>query len=230
MIDLYYWPTPNGHKVTIFLEETGVEYKIVPVNIRKGEQFEPSFLKISPNNRMPAIVDHDGPSKTPLSLFESGAILLYLAEKTGKFMPTEMRARYNVVQWLMFQMAGIGPMMGQAGHFRNAAPEKIPYAIERYTNESRRLFGVMDKQLAANEYLAGEYSIADMASYPWVRNAEREPEQLETLPNLRRWLAALGARPAVKRGLAVMADIPQAPLSDEERSILYGKKQFEKRA
>jgi GST-like protein len=230
MIDLYYWPTPNGHKVTIFLEETGVEYKIVPVNIRKGEQFEPSFLKISPNNRMPAIVDHDGPGKTPLSLFESGAILLYLAEKTGKFMPTEMRARYNVVQWLMFQMAGIGPMMGQAGHFRNAAPEKIPYAIERYTNESRRLFGVMDKQLAANEYLAGEYSIADMASYPWVRNAEREPEQLETLPNLRRWLAALGARPAVKRGLAVMADIPQAPLSDEERSILYGKKQFEKRA
>jgi GST-like protein len=230
MIDLYYWPTPNGHKVTIFLEETGVEYKIVPVNIRKGEQFEPSFLKISPNNRMPAIVDHDGPGKTPISLFESGAILLYLAEKTGKFMPTEMRARYNVVQWLMFQMAGIGPMMGQAGHFRNAAPEKIPYAIERYTNESRRLFGVMDKQLAANEYLAGEYSIADMACYPWVRNAEREPEQLEPLPNLRRWLAALGARPAVKRGLAVMADIPQAPLSDEERSILYGEKQFEKRA
>jgi GSH-dependent disulfide-bond oxidoreductase len=230
MIHLYYWPTPNGHKVTIFLEETGVEYKIVPVNIRKGEQFEPSFLKISPNNRMPAILDDDGPGKTPISLFESGAILLYLAEKTGKFMPTEMRARYNVVQWLMFQMAGIGPMMGQAGHFRNAAPEKIAYAIERYTNESRRLFGVMDKQLAANECLAGEYSIADMACYPWVRNAEREPEQLEPLPNLRRWLAALGARPAVKRGLAVMADIPQAPLSDEERSILYGKKQFEKRA
>ncbi|HLW70826.1 MAG TPA: glutathione S-transferase N-terminal domain-containing protein [Candidatus Binataceae bacterium] len=230
MIDVYYWPTPNGHKITIFLEEIGLEYKIVPINIRKGEQFEPSFLAISPNNRMPAIVDHDGPGKKPLALFESGAILLYLAEKTGKLMPTEMRARYNVVQWLMFQMAGIGPMMGQAGHFKNAAPEKIPYAIERYTNESRRLFGVMDKQLAANEYLAGDYSIADIANYPWVRIAEREPEQLEPLPHLRRWLAALGGRPAVKRGLAVMADIPQAPLTDEERSILYGKKQFEKHA
>jgi GST-like protein len=165
-----------------------------------------------------------------LSLFESGAILLYLAEKTGKLMPTEMHARYNVVQWLMFQMAGIGPMMGQAGHFRNAAPEKIPYAIERYTNESRRLFGVMDKQLAANDYLAGDYSIADIACYPWVRISEREPDQLASLPNLRRWLGALGARPAVKRGLAVMADIPQAPLSEEERSILYGTKQFERRA
>lgn len=230
MIDLYYWPTPNGHKITIFLEETGVEYKIVPVNIRKGEQFEPGFLKISPNNRMPAIIDHDGPGHAPLSIFESGAILLYLAEKTGKLMPSETRARYNVVQWLMFQMAGIGPMMGQAGHFRNAAPEKIPYAIERYTNESRRLFGVMNNQLGASEYLAGEYSIADIACYPWVRAAEREPEQLEPLPNLRRWLGALGARPAVKRGLAVMADIQQAPLSDEERSILYGKKQFERRA
>jgi GST-like protein len=230
MIDVYYWPTPNGHKVTIFLEETGLEYKIVPVNIRKGEQFAPSFLAISPNNRMPAIIDHDGPGKAPLALFESGAILLYLAEKTSKLMPTEMRARYNVVQWLMFQMAGIGPMMGQAGHFRNAAPEKIPYAIERYTNEARRLFGVMDKRLGASEYLAGDYSIADIATYPWVRIAEREPEQLEPLPHLRRWLAALGARPAVKRGLAVMADLPQQPLTEEERSILYGKKQFEKHA
>lgn len=229
MIDLYYWPTPNGHKITIFLEETKTPYKIVPVNIRKGEQFEPSFLKISPNNRMPAIVDSEGPGGAPLSLFESGAILLYLAEKTGKLMPSEMRARYKVIEWLMFQMAGIGPMMGQAGHFRNAAPEKIPYAIDRYTNESRRLWGVMDTRLAEAEYLGGDYSIADIATYPWVRIAQREPEQLESMPNLRRWLTALGNRDAVKRGLAVMADIQQQPLSDEERSILYGKKQFEKR-
>ena len=227
MIDLHYWPTPNGHKVTIFLEETGLEYRIVPINIRKGEQFAPGFLKISPNNRMPAIVDHEGPGGAPFALFESGAILLYLAEKTGKLMPTEMRARYTVIQWLMFQMAGIGPMMGQMGHFKNAAPEKLAYAIERYTNESRRLFGVMDKRLADAAYLGGEYSIADIANYPWVRIAERDPVQLEPLPHLRRWLKAIDERPAVKRGLAVMADTPQQPLTDEERSILYGKKQFE---
>jgi GST-like protein len=229
MIDVYYWPTPNGHKVTIFLEETGTPYKVVPINIRKGEQFEPAFLKISPNNRMPAIVDSEGPGGTPISIFESGAILLYLAEKTGKLMPAETRARYKVIEWLMFQMAGIGPMMGQAGHFKNAAPEKLPYAIERYTNESRRLFGVMDRRLGESEYLGGDYSIADIACYPWVRGAQREPEQLEPLPHLRRWLDALGNRPAVKRGLAVMADLPQQPLTDEERSILYGKQQFERR-
>ncbi len=229
MIDLYYWPTPNGHKVTIFLEETQTSYRVVPVNIRSGEQFEPSFLRISPNNRMPAIVDTEGPGGAPFSLFESGAILLYLAEKTGKLLPSEMRARYTVIQWLMFQKAGIGPMMGQMGHFRNAAPEKISYAIERYTNESRRLWGVMDKRLAEAEYLGGDYSIADIATYPWVRIAQREPEQLEQLPNLRRWLDAIGSRPAVQRGLAVMADTPQKPLTDEERSILYGKKQFERR-
>jgi GST-like protein len=230
MIDLYYWPTPNGHKITIFLEEAGLEYKIVPVNIRKGEQFAPDFLKISPNNRMPAIVDHEGPGGKPFSLFESGAILLYLAEKTGKFMPAEMRARYNVVQWLMFQMAGIGPMMGQAGHFRMAAPEKIPYAIERYVNESRRLFNVIEKQLGQTAaYLAGDYSIADMATYPWVVVIKREPEQLESRPNLRRWLEQIGERPAVKRGVAVMANLPPQPLDDEARSILYGSKQFERR-
>jgi GSH-dependent disulfide-bond oxidoreductase len=229
MIDVYYWPTPNGKKVTIFLEEAGVPYKIVPLNIRKGEQFEPAFLKISPNNRMPAIVDHEGPGGKPYSLFESGAILIYLAEKTGKFMPSEMRARYEVVQWVMFQMAGVGPMMGQAGHFMHAAPEKIPYAIERYTNESRRLWGVLDKRLSEVPFVAGEYTIADMASYPWVVAAEREPEQLKMLPHLKRWLDAMGARPAVKRGMAVMADTPAQPLTDEERSILYGKKQFEKR-
>src|SRR5260370_24537882 len=168
MIDLYYWPTPNGHKITIFLEEAGLDYIIVTVNCRKGELFAPEFLKISPNNRMPAIVDHDGPGGKPLALFESGAILLYLAEKTGKFMPSETRARYNVVQWLMFQMGGVGPMFGQRGHFMRAAPEKLPYAIERYTNESRRLLNVIEKQLGESAYLAGEYSISDMATCPWV--------------------------------------------------------------
>ncbi len=229
MIDLYYWPTPNGHKVSIYLEETLLPYRVVPVNIRKGEQFAPAFLKISPNNRMPAIVDHDGPGGKPLSLFESGAILLYLAEQTGKLMPAETRARYEVVQWLMFQMAGIGPMMGQAGHFRNAAPEKIPYAIDRYTNESHRLFNVMEKRLGEVPYLAGDYTIADIASFPWVRGIKREEGELEKRPSLRRWLEAISERPAVQRGLAVMADLPAQPLTEEERSILYGSKQFERR-
>ena len=230
MIDLYYWPTPNGHKVTIFLEETGLEYRVVPINIRKGEQFAPEFLKISPNNRMPAIVDSDGPGGKPYSLFESGAILLYLAEKTGKLMPAEMGARYRVVEWLMFQMANVGPMLGQAGHFRNAAPEKISYAIERYTNESRRLFNVLDTRLAANPYLAVDYSIADIATYPWVVAAlKAQPEQLDTRPHLKRWIDALAARPAVQKGMAVMADQPQKPLTDEERAILYGAKQHERR-
>ena len=230
MIDLYYWPTPNGHKVTIFLEETGLEYRVVPVNIRKGDQFAPDFLKISPNNRMPAIVDHDGPGGKAYSLFESGAILLYLAEKTGKLMPFEMGARYRVVEWLMFQMANVGPMLGQAGHFRNAAPEKIPYAIDRYTNESRRLFSVIDKRLANHTYLADDYSIADIANYPWIVAAlKAQPEQLDTRPNLKRWIDALAARPAVQRGMAVMSDQPQRPLTEEERSILYGAKQHERR-
>jgi GST-like protein len=230
MIDLYYWPTPNGHKVTIFLEETGLEYRIVPINIRKGEQFAPEFLKISPNNRMPAIVDTDGPGGKPFSLFESGAILLYLAEKTGKLMPSETRARYRAIEWLMFQMANVGPMLGQAGHFRNAAPEKIPYAIERYTNESRRLFNVLDRRLAEVPFVAGEYSIADIATYPWVVAAlKAQPEQLGTRPYLKRWIDALAARPAVQKGMAVMADQPQKPLTEEERSILYGSKQHERR-
>ncbi len=230
MIDLYYWPTPNGHKITIFLEETGLEYKVVPINIRKGEQFAPEFLKISPNNRMPAIVDSDGPGGKPFSLFESGAILLYLAEKTGKLMPSETRARYRVVEWLMFQMANVGPMLGQAGHFRNAAPEKIPYAIERYTNESRRLFNVLDKRLAEASYVAGDYSIADIATYPWVVAAlKAQPEQLDTRPNLKRWIDAISARPAVQKGMTVMAGEPQKPLTEEERAILYGSKQHERR-
>lgn len=230
MIDLYYWPTPNGHKVTIFLEETGLEYRIIPINIRKGEQFAPQFLKISPNNRMPAIVDADGPGGKPFSLFESGAILLYLAEKTGKLMPSEARARYRVIEWLMFQMANVGPMLGQAGHFRNAAPEKIPYAIERYTNESRRLFNVLDRRLGEVLFVAGDYSIADIATYPWIVAAiKAQPEQLDTRPNLKRWIDAIAARPAVQKGMAVMADQPQKPLTEEERSILYGSKQHERR-
>jgi len=229
MIDLYYWPTPNGHKITIFLEETGLQYRIVPVNIREGDQFKPEFLKISPNNRMPAIVDSDGPGGKPISLFESGAILLYLGEKTGQLLPSEIRARYEVVQWLMFQMANVGPMFGQRGHFLRAAPEKLPYAIERYTNESRRLLDVMNRRLGQSAYLAGDYSIADIATYPWVVGTRREPEQLESRPNFKRWLDAISERPAVKRGVAVMAGLPQQPLDDKARSILYGAKQFERR-
>jgi GSH-dependent disulfide-bond oxidoreductase len=230
MIDLYYWPTPNGHKVSIFLEETGTPYRVVPINIRKGEQFEPAFLKISPNNRMPAIVDTDGPDGKPLSVFESGAILIYLAEKTGKLMPPKGAARYAVLEWLMFQMGGVGPMFGQAGHFRNAAPEKIPYAIERYTKETHRLADVMNKRLGESPFLGGDYSIADIATYSWVVALfGREPAALEARPNLKRWIDAIGARPAVKKGMAVMADTPVTPLTDEEKSILYGSKQFEKR-
>jgi GSH-dependent disulfide-bond oxidoreductase len=229
VIDLYYWPTPNGHKLTIFLEETGLEYRIVPINIRTGDQFKPEFLKISPNNRMPAIVDSDGPGGKPFSLFESGAILLYLGEKTGRLLPSEIRARYKVVEWLMFQMANVGPMFGQRGHFMRAAPEKIPYAIDRYTNESRRLLNVIDRRLGESAFLAGDYSIADIATYPWVAGVRREPDQLEGRPNLKRWLDAIAERPAVKRGMAVMADLPAQPLDDQARSILYGAKQFERR-
>jgi GSH-dependent disulfide-bond oxidoreductase len=230
MIDLYYWPTPNGHKISIFLEETGTPYRVVPINIRKGEQFASEFLKISPNNRMPAIVDTDGPDGKPISVFESGAILIYLAEKTGKLLPSSGRARYSVLEWLMFQKAGVGPMFGQAGHFRNAAPEKIPYAIERYTKETHRLSDVMNKRLGEVAFLGGDYSIADIATYPWVVAVLRqEPKELEARPNLKRWIDTIGERSAVKKGMAVMADTPATPLTEEEKSILYGSKQFEKR-
>ncbi len=229
MIKLYYWPTPNGWKITIFLEEADLPYEIVPVNITKGEQFEPHFLAISPNNRMPAIVDPDGPDGEPISLFESGAILLYLAEKTGRFLPAEPRARWRAVQWLIFQVANVGPMFGQAGHFLRYAPEKIPYAIERYTNETRRLCRVLDRRLAQVEFVAGEYSIADMATFPWVY-AIRERIDAADLPNLARWMERVHARPAVQRGLAVMRDVPRPSEIDEEtRSVLFGAKQFERR-
>ncbi len=203
MIDLYTWDTPNGRKVSIMLEESELPYEVHPVDIDKGEQFKPEFLAITPNNKIPAIVDRDGPDGKPYNLFESGAILMYLAEKTGKLLPTEMRARYDVIKWLMFQMGGIGPVFGQTHHFLRSAPEKIPYAIERFKKEVARLYGVMDKRLAEQEFLAGDYSIADIATYPWVARHERHQTRLEDFPHVKRWFDSIGARPAVRRGMAV---------------------------
>ena len=200
-IELYYWPTPNGWKITIMLEETGYPYALRYVNIGKGDQFEPSFLAIAPNNRMPVIVDPDGPGGEPISVFESGAILQYLGRKTGMFYPADERARVEVEQWLFWQMGGLGPMAGQAHHFRNYAPEKIAYGIERYTNEVNRLYGVMDRRLADREFLAGDYSIADMACVGWVKPYENQGQDINAFPNLKRWFETLLARPAVERGL-----------------------------
>ncbi|MCB1514264.1 MAG: glutathione S-transferase N-terminal domain-containing protein [Hyphomicrobiaceae bacterium] len=208
MIDLYYWTTPNGHKITIFLEEAGLPYEIKPIDINAGQQFKPEFLEISPNNRIPAIVDHapaDGGK--PLSLFESGAILLYLAEKTGGFLPSDLRGRTETLQWLFWQMGGLGPMAGQNHHFRLFAPEKIDYAIDRYVKETARLYGVMDKQLAQHEYLAGDYSIADMACFPWIVPYERQAQKLTDFPNLKRWFDAMRARPAVRKAYERSADV-----------------------
>ena len=226
MIDLYYWTTPNGHKVTMFLEETGTPYQIFPVNIGKGEQFAPDFLAISPNNRMPAIIDRE-PSGggAPISVFESGAILLYLAEKAGRFAGKDLRERADVLQWLFWQMGGLGPMAGQNNHFRSYAPEKIPYAVDRYTKEVNRLFGVMDKRLADREFLAGDYSIADMASYPWTLSYERQGQNIDEFPNLKRWIEAIRARPATERAYAKAKDVnPQAgqPMTDDAKKILFG--------
>ncbi len=230
MIDLYTWPTPNGHKIHIMLEETGLEYTVHPIDISAGDQFEPEFLKISPNNKMPAMVDLDGPGGKPYSLFESGAILMYLAEKTGKFMPEEIRARYEVIQWLMFQMGGIGPLLGQAHHFRAYAPEKIPYAIDRYTNEANRLYSVLDVRLKDHEYLADEYSIADIATFPWLRSHERQGVDLNQYPNVKRWFEVVADRPAVKRGVEVLADRRRAgPISDEAREVMFGARQYQRR-
>ena len=231
MIDLYTWPTPNGHKVHIFLEETGLEYTVIPINILTGDQFDPEFLKISPNNKMPAMVDRDGPDGKPYAVFESGAMLLYLAEKTGQFMPSGMAERYTVIQWLMFQMGGIGPMLGQAHHFRLYAPEKIDYAFNRYTNEASRLYRVVDTRLAEVEYLAGDYSIADMATYPWLRYHENQGQKLEDYPHLKRWYDALSARPAVRRGLAVLEEESRSPqqMDQQAKHLLFGAGQYEKR-
>ncbi|MEI7612243.1 MAG: glutathione S-transferase N-terminal domain-containing protein [Betaproteobacteria bacterium] len=224
MLDLYYWTTPNGHKITIFLEEAQLPYRIIPVNIAKGEQFAPDFLKISPNNRMPALVDH-APAEgiKPVSVFESGAILLYLAEKTGQFIPHDLAGRTEVLQWLFWQMGGLGPMAGQNHHFVQYAPEKIPYAINRYVNETNRLYGVLNKRLADREFIAGDYSIADMASYPWIVPWKRQLQNLDDFPHLRRWFDSIRARPAVIRAYQRAEEINTAPtVSEESKALLFG--------
>src|SRR5476649_2830069 len=205
-IDLYFWPTPNGWKVSIMLEECGLPYRVIPLDISKGEQFRPEFLRISPNNRMPAIVDPDGPGGRPISVFESGAILQYLGRKTGRFYPTDERRRVEVEQWLFWQMGGLGPMAGQMNHFRRYAPEKIEYAINRYTNEVRRLYGVMNKRLEKRDYLAGSYSIADMACFGWARIWERQGQDVSEFPHFKRWLDRVAERPAVQRGVAIRVE------------------------
>jgi GSH-dependent disulfide-bond oxidoreductase len=229
MIELFYWPTPNGHKITIFLEEAGLPFEVRPVNIGAGDQFKPDFLKIAPNNRMPAIVDHvpaDGGA--PISLFESGAILEYLAEKTGKFLPRTTRERFNALQWLHWQMGGLGPMAGQNHHFAIYAPEKIPYAIDRYRKETNRLYGVLDRQLAKTRdnggFVAGEYSIADMACYPWIVPWKNQGQTLDDFPDLRRWFDAIRDRAAVKRAYEIGDRIrpPQQPMKEEEKKVLFG--------
>lgn len=225
MIDLYYWTTPNGHKITLLLEELKLPYKIFPVNIGKGEQFDPGFLKISPNNRIPAIIDQapvDGGE--PVSVFESGAILLYLAEKTGQFIPNTLRGRVEVLEWLFWQMGGLGPMAGQNHHFNVYAPEKISYAIDRYVRETGRLYGVLNKRLAGREFVAGEYSIADMACYPWIVSHERQGQDLEDFPNLKRWFDTIAARPATQRAYEKADEINTQPsVNDEEsRRVLFG--------
>ncbi|MCA7120993.1 MAG: glutathione S-transferase N-terminal domain-containing protein [Acidibrevibacterium sp.] len=228
MIEVWTWPTPNGHKVHIMLEEIGLPYKVVPVNIGQGEQFRPEFLAITPNHRIPAIIDPDGPGGKRFALFESGAILIYLAEKTGQLIPAEPAARYLCLQWLMFQMGGVGPMFGQYNHFAAYAPEKIPYAIERYTNEVKRLHRVLDKRLSESDYLAGaDYSIADIATFPWVRNPSRRGIDLADYPHVRRWHDAIAARPAVMRGVEVLSENQRrGAMTDQERENLFGAKQF----
>jgi GST-like protein len=227
MIDLYYWTTPNGHKITIFLEEAGLPYTIKPVNIGKGEQFDPAFLRLAPNNRIPAIVDTapaDGGA--PISVFESGAILQYLAEKTGQFLPADLRGRTEVMQWLFWQMGGLGPMAGQNHHFVQYAPERIPYAMDRYVNETNRLYGVLDTRLADWEFVAADdYSIADMAIYPWIVPYKKQLQSLDDFPNLKRWFAAVAERPAVKRAYDRGREISRKPVVDDEsRAVLFGQK------
>lgn len=230
MIDLYYWPTPNGHKIPIMLEETGLEYRVRPVNMLRGEQFRPAFLKINPNNKIPAIVDRDGPGRRPLALFESGAILQYLAEKSGKLLPRDMRRRYEVLQWLTFQVANVGPMFGQCGHFLGYAPKRIPYAIKRYRNETLRLYGVMDRRLARVEFLGGRYSIADIATWPWVHVRWLHKIDLDEFANVRRWYDVIGRRPAVKRGVALLEDQMKIGNPDREaRKALFGSSQITRR-
>jgi GST-like protein len=230
-IDVWSWPTPNGHKVHVALEELELPYRVVPVNIGKGEQFNPDFLAITPNHRIPAIVDPEGPGGQRVQLFESGAILIYLAEKAGRLIPTDAAARYTCLQWLMFQMGGVGPMFGQYNHFAAYAPEKLPYAIERYGNEVKRLHRVLEKRLSESAFLAGDdYSIADIATFPWIRNADRRGIDLADYPGVQRWHDAIAARPAVQRGVAVLSENQRnGPMSDAEREQLFGKTQFQAR-
>lgn len=227
MIDLYYWPTPNGHKITVALEEMGLPYTVKPVNILSGEQHTADFAALSPNTRIPAIVDHDGPGGAPHSVFESGAILMYLAEKSGQFWPADAAARSDVIQWLFFQCANVGPMFGQCGHFRGYAPERIEYGINRYCGETVKLYGVMDRVLGTRAYLAGEdYSLADMATYPWCAPKIRELHaiDIDQFPNVKRWVDAIEARPAVQRGMAVLGDVMKIGNPDEKaRAALFGK-------
>jgi GST-like protein len=224
MLELHYWPTPNGHKITIFLEEAGLEYRLIPVNIGTGDQFQPDFLKISPNNRMPAIVDRDpADGGEAISVFESGAILLYLAEKTGKFLSPDPRTRVRTLEWLFWQMGGLGPMAGQNHHFNQYAPEKIPYAIDRYTRETNRLYGVLNRQLVGREYIAGEYSIADMAAYPWIVPHALQGQDLARFPHLQRWFDALAGRPAVIRAYEKGRPLSERPVvTAESRALLFG--------
>jgi GST-like protein len=230
MIEVYSWATPNGHKVHVMLEECGLAYRAIPVDIGAGAQFAPEFLAISPNNKIPAIVDPDGPDGQPISLFESGAILVYLAAKTGRFLPSDLRGRYRTLEWLMFQMGSIGPLLGQTHHFRMYAPEKIPYAIDRYSNEAKRLYGVMDTRLKTSEFIAtDEYTIADIAIFPWLRSWQNQGIDWADFPYLKAWFDRIAARPAVQRGVAVLSGLRKPFRSDKEREILFGAKQYERR-
>ena len=230
MIEVYSWATPNGHKVHIMLEECGLPYRAHAVDIGAGDQFKPEFLAISPNNKIPAIVDPQGPDGAPISLFESGAILMYLAGKTGRFMPANTRGRYEMLEWLLFQMGGVGPMLGQAHHFRIYAPEKIEYAVNRYTNEAKRLYGVMDKRLAKRKYMAGDdYTIADIAIFPWLRSWKNQGIDWNDHPHLKGWFDEMGARPAVQRGVEVLAGLRKPITDDKSRETLFGATQYQKR-
>jgi len=229
MIEVYSWATPNGHKVHIMLEECGLPYKATGVDIGAGDQFDPDFLAISPNNKIPAIIDPDGPDGKPMSLFESGAILLYLAGKTGRFLPADTRGKYTVLQWLMFQMGSVGPMLGQTHHFRVYAPERIAYAIDRYSNETKRLYRVMNDQVAKTRYIAGnEYSIADIAIFPWLRSWKNQGIDWNDHPHLKGWFDEIAARPAVKRGVEVLADLRRPITDDKARSVLFGAEQYKR--
>jgi GST-like protein len=229
MIEVYSWATPNGHKVHIMLEECGLPYRVIPVDIGAGDQFKPEFLAISPNNKIPAIVDPDGPDGKPYSLFESGAILMYLAGKTGKLLPDSVRGRYDTLQWLMFQMGSVGPMLGQAHHFRIYAPEKIEYAVNRYTNEAKRLYAVMDTRLAKSKYIAGaEYSIADIAIFPWLRSWKNQGIVWSDFPHLRGWFDEIAARPAVQRGVDVLSNQRRPLVGDVAREVLFGSRQYQR--